>query len=53
MAVYIRMLSDLAKCSAMSRSKSLLDVLDHRCLLVERSARDDESLGRTELFNDV
>jgi len=30
-----RVLADLAKGTTMSRAESLLNVLDHRCLLVE------------------
>jgi hypothetical protein len=44
------MLADLAEGTAVNRSQTLLNILDDRCLFVERATSNDESFGPAELF---
>jgi hypothetical protein len=45
------MLADFAKGAAVDRSQTLLNILNDRCLLVERATSNDKSLGAAELFH--
>ena len=47
------MLTNLAECTTMRRTKCFLNVLDHGSLLVKGSPGDDEGLGSTELCDNI